>query len=116
MTAEAIRAFARQVDDNAALGQELGRRLEALPAGADMAEATLGLARDKGFDVTAAEVRTLLAAISRSDQGELSEADLDGIAGGGFFDRFVDDVFVKPADAVGNAATTGWNSVKNFFS
>ncbi|MFN3459839.1 MAG: hypothetical protein ACK4ZN_02395 [Oceanibaculum sp.] len=112
MTAEAIRAFARQVDDNAALGQELGRRLEALPAGADMAEATLGLARDKGFDVTAAEVRTLLAAISRSDQGELSEADLDSIAGGGFFD----DVFVKPANTVGNAATTGWNSVKNFFS
>ena len=43
-------------------------------------------------------------------------AGLDGVAGGGFFDRFVDDVFVKPADAVGNAATTGWNSVKNFFS
>lgn len=112
MTAQAIRDFARQVDENAALGQELGRRLEALPVGADMVEATLGLARDKGFDVTAAEVRKLLAAVARNDQRELSEADLDGIAGGGFFD----DVFVKPANVVGNAATTGWNAVKNFFS
>ncbi len=72
MSVEEIKRFNTDVNQDEALKEAVKK------VGADVG-ALVVLAKDKGYDFTAEELQTL----ADSKQGELSEEQLDGVAGGG---------------------------------
>lgn len=82
MTTEAIKGFARRLSDDKALAARLDERLKDVPDGDPITVETAAFARASGFDVTEDEVTQLIAAARASLDGEISEGELEIVAGG----------------------------------
>lgn len=84
MTTEALNDFAKavQTDETMARGlvAAIGRK-----QGDEAVEAFAAYAQERGFDVTPQDAVALQAAASRTEEGTLSDDELEGVAGGNFF-------------------------------
>ena len=81
MTMQALQGFAEQARSDPAMAAAAARAVDGLQ-GTAAAEALAGFARERGFAVEAGD----LAALERGE-GELSDGELDAVAGGnGFLD------------------------------
>lgn len=85
MTIQALQGFAEQARSDPAMAAAAERAVDGLE-GAAAVEALAGFARDRGFAVEASD----LAAFGRGE-GELSDGELDAVAGGSDFLDFLND-------------------------
>ena len=84
MTTQQAQQFLDKVAEDESLQQELAKALEA----EDDRQATTDLAQAKGYDFTPEELWTEVQKRqmqSENSDGELSDADLEAVAGGGFW-------------------------------
>lgn len=82
MTVQAMNEFTARLDGDKALAARLGERLGKVSDDGQMSVTTAAFARECGFDVTEEDVTQQVAAVRAGKAGELSDGELEAVAGG----------------------------------
>ncbi|WP_156816311.1 hypothetical protein [Oceanibaculum indicum] len=88
MMTETMRSFARTLNEDEALATGLAERLNGVSGREQAVAETAGFAQANGFDLSEDEASRLINAVGAARNGELSDEDLEGVAGGASLHNF----------------------------